>query len=124
MKTCSKCGEHKELSEFPPYKGRVHFLCRSCKTAQNRQNRKNRNILRVEEEIKRRGGKCEFPDCEWESHLVWHHMDPCAKNFKISSSFSKTTGQLEDELSKCILLCPNHHAIMDDEVGVYQKAEI
>jgi hypothetical protein len=67
--------------------------------------------------VEARGGRCEWPGCTWVRNLVWHHKDPSTKKQNIKKAVGETTtGELERELAKCILLCPNHHAMADEEV--------
>jgi len=57
------------------------------------------------------GGKC--LDCGYDEVvdiLVFHHVDPSTKEFSVGS-ISGRHNMMREEAKKCILLCPNCHAI-------------
>lgn len=126
MRKCISCGESKTLSEFPTYGESRNFrpkeFCRTCKTMKNRTMRKLRNENLIQDEIALRGSRCQWEGCHWDLDLVWHHREPDHKQFKIGASLNKTNSQLQEELAKCDLLCPNHHAVADREIGVRERA--
>lgn len=49
--------------------------------------------------------------------MDFHHEDPKTKKFNIGrGSFTKSKKDLEEEISKCILLCSNCHRIVEHEL--------
>lgn len=124
MKICCKCGKSKTLNNFQK-RGINGFRehCRPCRNAIRRQYKKLKHQSLVEEALFHRGGKCEWPGCEWTEDLVWHHRDPDTKKFKVGNIAAGRTGpEVLAEIAKCDLLCPNHHARADRELGVRDRA--
>jgi hypothetical protein len=67
----------------------------------------------------KRGNKCEL--CGYERHpkcLDFHHIDPSKKLFEISKSYMRPMPVIEEEASKCILVCKNCHALI--HAGIIQ----
>ena len=61
--------------------------------------------LRVE-----KGGKCSLCGyCQEIRILHFHHLRD--KRFELSRSFGKSIKKMREEAEKCILLCPNCHAL-------------
>ena len=46
------------------------------------------------------------PEC-----MDFHHLDKTTKSFSIGMNITRTRVALEDEISKCIILCANCHRI-------------
>jgi len=72
------------------------------------------------------GGKCLL--CGYSEHLSalqFHHVDPELKTLTISSKISNgwSFGRLEDELSKCVLLCANCHSEVTTEHSWRKRQE-
>jgi len=57
--------------------------------------------------IEKLGGKC--VECGCTETLEFDHIDPSTKSFNISSGYHKPKEVLEEELSKCQLLCNKCH---------------
>ena len=57
--------------------------------------------------IEKLGGKC--VECGCTETLEFDHIDPSAKSFNISAGYHKPKEVLEEELSKCQLLCNKCH---------------
>lgn len=60
--------------------------------------------------------KCRNPNCPWKGEytpemLDFHHYDPATKSGQISLMLSSRTERLAAEVSKCIILCRNCHAL-------------
>lgn len=88
------------------------------RSARVRNAAKARRYLKLRQaELEARGAKCEIPGCDFDivELLQWHHRKPSEKLFQISSSYrsAKSIKAYQEELKKCDLLCPNHHAIAD-----------
>jgi len=57
--------------------------------------------------IEKLGGKC--VECGCTETLEFDHIDPSTKSFNISAGYHKPKEVLEEELSKCQLLCNKCH---------------
>ena len=57
--------------------------------------------------VERMGGKC--VECGSTETLEFDHIDPSTKSFNISGGYHKPREVLEEELSKCQLLCKACH---------------
>ena len=73
---------------------------------------KFRGLSKKIDSVNSKGGKCE--KCGYDKNLAaleFHHIDPSIKNFQIDLRvFSNLSNKaLEEEISKCILLCANCH---------------
>lgn len=61
--------------------------------------------------VKKLGGKCQV--CGYDKcmkALVFHHINPIEKSFKMANSVSFSKEKVNLELKKCALLCSNCHA--------------
>lgn len=98
MCECKYCG--KEVND----RGRTQ--CGSCSVSKRRWKVKY-------DLVTSKGGECSR--CGWDKHpaaLQFHHTDPSTKEFNLSANtLLREKGNYEEELSKCILLCANCHAI-------------
>lgn len=118
MKICNICGEEKDFSEF--YKNgtrtrtdgsiyqRYTASCKRC----NDYEKYERTYLNIVQALKNLGReyKCEY--CGYYDHsaaLQFHHLDE--KNKNISKMRGATIETLQKEISLCIVLCANCHAI-------------
>lgn len=95
--------------------GWARWRCPACHRedmARWRREHPGRRRALVAEELVRRGGACEHSGCDWEEDLEWHHRDPASKLFDITGSWGgRTNEEVLAELTKCDLLCPNHHRL-------------
>lgn len=78
----------------------------------NYQNQKLRGLKRKFEIIQARGGKCEI--CGYDKNLAaleFHHINPDEKEFQLDMRHLSNCAleKLEEEISKCIILCANCH---------------
>lgn len=72
------------------------------------KNRKKRQLLN---QIKLQRG-CVF--CGYDRHpsgLVFHHIDPLEKNFKLSQSMTRSEDSLLKETERCVVMCHNCHVV-------------
>lgn len=125
-KQCNTCKETKPLSGFYAWgKGRKSLMpyCKVCH--QNRQQKhraslgenynKSYRLHRAKKKIKAVelfGNVC--LDCKNSFPLVcydFHHLDPSQKDISIGELLHKSWKHVENELSKCIMLCSNCHRI-------------
>jgi transposase len=90
------------------------YRCLRCRSeAVSRRRRLVRETL-----VREAGGHC--ATCGYEGYvgaLQFHHLDPAAKRFALSSrGITRSIESLRAEASKCVLLCANCHA--EVEAGV------
>lgn len=77
--------------------------------ATSEENKRHRSKRRAEY-VKRLGGRC--VQCGTTRTLEFDHVDPATKKFAISAGIVKYGANypaMEEELSKCQLLCRKHH---------------
>ena len=104
---CEKHG-HTEFTYSSKYK----IKCIKCQSVR-KSLRKNRNR---QELLKLHGSKCSV--CSYDkcsSALQFHHIDPSEKEFEISES-AYSLENLISEAKKCVLLCANCHAEVENEI--------
>lgn len=66
--------------------------------------------------VELRGGKCEICGyCKCLRALQFHHKNPEEKKFALSQANTKRFSLMLVEAEKCILLCANCHAEIEDE---------
>jgi hypothetical protein len=136
-KTCIKCGEILTEDNWPEYLQRVHhYVCRLCRNRIARNTRSTtkskaryKAYYRKKKEwaIEYKGGRCSR--CGLEDPCLslyeFHHVDPTAKDFKISErALTQTKKRQEDikkELDKCLLVCCNCHRKIHWELSNEQK---
>lgn len=69
-----------------------------------------RNERRVQGLIESRGGTCEWPGCDLDEGLTWHHLIPGDKLFDVGGSRnSHSWPEIQRECAKCKVLCHGHH---------------
>jgi hypothetical protein len=105
MSKCRYCD--KDMGENPDRsKGNRRTQCGSCSVSKRRWKVKY-------DLVAAKGGKCSR--CGWDKHpaaLQFHHTDPSIKEFNLNANtLLREKGNYEEELSKCILLCANCHAV-------------
>jgi hypothetical protein len=129
MKTCHKCGNPKELDEFPANKtkkdGRSE-TCLVCKREYNRKHyeankgyyidksQKRKNLARQLFKEYKSKLKCGHCGQDHPATLQFHHKDPSEKKFTISTAIGRNwpLSKIEEEIVKCEVLCANCHAIL------------
>jgi len=109
MLVCNRCQEEKTESEF--YKKTKTKLQKMCKICFNSYCVK-RWIERKKRIVKQFDGKCldcknSFPYPVFE----FHHLDPNDKEFNWNKMRLVSEERLQNELSKCVMLCANCHRI-------------
>jgi len=81
--------------------------CVKCNTAHVSRHRKTKKRILVEE----MGGGCQI--CGYNAcldALEFHHLDPLQKSFGLAQvNLASSLEKLRSEVSKCALLCANHH---------------
>jgi hypothetical protein len=102
--TCIICGK-----KYTYYRGNgTKEKCASCLVNDRRNNLKLRMVLY-------KGGKCAL--CGYNKcmkALTFHHIDPTTKEFNISGNHCRKWEVVQKELDKCVLLCSNCHAEVED----------
>lgn len=104
---CKHCGR---TYVYDRVKQMQRNYCSSCSS-----NRRRRSIKL--QAIEYKGGKCivcGYHRCS--RSLDFHHIDPTAKAFTISSAMSLTWEKIKKELDKCVLLCSNCHGEVHDNI--------
>jgi len=95
--------------------GRGHFRCRRCRAAAvTRRRRKVKAIL-----VSEAGGRCRLCGYDRSARaLHFHHIVPSAKRLEINAKgVSLSIDTLRAEARKCILLCSNCHAEVEDGIA-------
>jgi DNA-directed RNA polymerase subunit RPC12/RpoP len=91
------------------------YRCKKCATAAVNLCRQRRK----EKLIALRGGKCER--CGYDKSrraLHFHHLDPKTKSFGIATKgLTRSLEKMLAEVDKCLLVCANCHAELEDEKG-------
>jgi transposase len=105
--TCARHGE----TEFY-LDGRWCYRCKLCRSAAvSRRRRKVKTIL-----VQEAGGACRI--CGYQSNmraLHFHHVEPADKRLELNAKgISLSLETLRAEAQKCVLLCSNCHAEVED----------
>jgi transposase len=105
--TCPRHGE----TEFW-LDGRGYYRCKRCRSdAVTRRRRKVKTIL-----VQEAGGACSI--CGYHSNmraLHFHHVEPTDKRLELNAKgISLSLDTLRSEAQKCVLLCSNCHAEVED----------
>jgi transposase len=109
-----KCTRHGE-TEFI-LEGRGYYRCKRCRAEQvTRHRRRVKQTL-----VREAGGQCAL--CGYDRSLralEFHHLDPSEKRLLISSQgVTLSLEALRQESRKCVLLCSNCHAEVEDGARV------
>lgn len=107
-KVCKCCGVSKPITEFGKnarMKDGLHYYCKECKNQKHGDYRtKKRQYIQNK---KRPCEKCG----ESRLYLIqFHHRNPAEKSFEISQCLDKGIKKIDEEINKCVCLCPNCHA--------------
>lgn len=106
QRTCQRHGD----TEFA-LEGRGYYRCKRCRSEEIVRRRRRMKALLVAES----GGRCMI--CGYDRHLgalQFHHLDPAAKRLELSRGGSLAVATLRAEAAKCVLLCSNCHAEVED----------
>ncbi len=133
-KVCNVCKEEKPYSEYHKHKqckDGVHATCKPCNLARSRkwyeenkervrpvQNEKTKQKSkdRKREWVEKMGDKCQdcgqqFPDVCYDFHRIG------GKDANPSAALRWNRIRMEEELSKCVLLCANCHRLRHFDGG-------
>jgi transposase len=96
------------------------YRCKRCRAeAVSRRRRKVKAIL-----VSEAGGACQ--QCGYSGSpraLHFHHLDPSKKRLQISAKgVSLGIATLRAEVEKCVLLCANCHAEVEDQAGAIDRS--
>ena len=114
MKICKIC-----QNEFEPVsRGHARVYCFECSPnsgvgslASNTQHKTQLRRAMKKQGVKLKGGKCSI--CGYDKNinaLTFHHVDPTAKEFRLSNGETRSWDKYLKELEKCTLVCMNCHA--------------
>ena len=107
---CIKCEVVQPKADFYRYANNApHQWCKPCVRSKAVESQRRFKL----ECISYKGGVC--VDCDKMPHpaaMDFHHLEPEAKDFRISAAGTKTlNAKVRGELDKCVLVCKNCHAI-------------
>ena len=124
MITCTKCGIAKEETLFynrSDTKTKKTEQCKLCMTIQAKQwrrdhpnyqrdycnKRRNKHKLEILNRFNNKCAHCGLVD----NHVVYdlHHLNPTEKEYNLAQILDHSLNKIENELTKCILLCSNCH---------------
>jgi transposase len=102
--------------------GRGYYRCKRCRAERvSNRRRKVKQIL-----IAEAGGRCMV--CGYDrcvAALHFHHLDPASKSFHISmQGVSRSLKAARTEMAKCVLLCANCHAEVEQGVTVLARGTV
>ena len=128
LKQCFRCKTMKDTSEFHKFSRNPDGLqpyCRACKRAIDNEHYKThprrnyeRNKAKAQSNRRWLDELLKTKQCEWEGctvndpdMFVFDHLDPQTKRREVSDMAHKTYSRkaIEAEVSKCRILCANHH---------------
>ena len=128
LKQCFRCKTMKDTSEFHKFSRNPDGLqpyCRACKRAIDNEHYKThprrnyeRNKAKAQSNRRWLDELLKTKQCEWEGctvndpdMLVFDHLHPQTKRREVSDMAHKTYSRkaIEAEVSKCRILCANHH---------------
>jgi transposase len=103
------CPHHRPTEHILEPRG--YYRCGACRQqAVIRRRRKAKAIL-----VREAGGRCQL--CGYDrsqAALQFHHLDPAAKEFGVARRGARGIDRLRAEIQKCILLCSNCHAEVEN----------
>ena len=74
--------------------------------------RRNKYDSMLQEAFESRGSSCEDCGIQGDKSLFdWHHIDPQKGDIRPSSYAGKKKELFLNEITKCILVCPNCHRV-------------
>jgi transposase-like protein len=116
--TVMRCKRH-GLTEFC-LEGRGSYRCKRCRSDRVAERRRRVKQTLVAEA----GGRCSacgYAECL--AALQFHHVDPAQKSFALSlNGVARNLSLLRKEAKKCILLCANCHAEVENGYRALESA--
>jgi hypothetical protein len=108
-RVCARHGETDFILE-----GRGYYRCKRCRAEGVARHRRRLKAILVQEA----GGQCIV--CGYNRHpraLEFHHLDPSDKRLALSANgVTISLEALREEARKCVLLCSNCHAEVEDGI--------
>jgi hypothetical protein len=113
-----QCRTHGETEYY--LDGRGYYRCKRCRSdSVARRRRKVKAIL-----VKEAGGRCCI--CGYDRNmraLHFHHLEPALKRHEINAKgVAVALDRLRAEARKCVLLCSNCHAEVEDRMVFIPEA--
>lgn len=141
MKVCTKCELEQDECEFPhrrkkldggSYRVSIRSICKKCVNEYNRvycKTKPNQKIavkalkLRTREFVKSTKLSKGCVICGYNKSaraLHFHHMNPENKNFDICWAAREKMAKykIQNEIDKCVVLCANCHAEVEDGITI------
>ena len=106
IRTC----RHHRPAEFV-IEGRGYYRCKRCRTEQVVPRRRAIKVALVSDS----GGQCAlcgYSRCMGALHF--HHLEPVIKRLEVSKATSLSLERVQREVQKCLLLCSNCHAEVEE----------
>jgi len=120
QKKCSTCNKIKNIVEFYPRKESsdgYRPCCKECDSNTNKKRSTNRRKIyrKLIHKLKINGcAICGYSKCD--RALDFHHVNPQDKEFQVAqAAFNRKNNSITKELNKCILLCKNCHAEIEQK---------
>ena len=128
MKVCTRCRIAKPLNDFPPNKRHTDgkaSICRTChvnygRTVKGKIGKRNcsrktyiKNKCELDN-IKLRS-RCTFCGYNYDCRLLVFHHVMGEKKYDLSQILKYSDDVINDELSKCIVICRSCHKLQHDE---------
>lgn len=117
LRTCSECGETKQLEEFANAgtNNGVKYYRYKCKPCYG--------VVKYSRKLANRGWFNEYrktlecKHCGNNDHRVleFHHRDPALKEKAVTTMMYNSREKIEAEIAKCDVLCANCHRILHYE---------
>lgn len=116
QKKCARCKKTKNVSDFYLRENGIttHSYCRDC----NRESASIRILETKKRAVEYKGGKCLI--CGYNKclrALDFHHTDKKNKSFSMGHVVGRKFENIKSELDKCVLVCKNCHAEIEDGVA-------
>jgi len=114
MKTCGKCKQEKDLSEFYPDKSKsgYRWICKTCDKARiaEIQLRTKERYINYWEKSRNHKGCLYCNYSRYAGALDFHHRDPLKKDFALGRGAKRKSWETAKlEIDKCDLVCSNCH---------------
>ena len=115
MKECNSCKTVKSFDDFysngytPNGLKKYKPICKPCSAISVYKSYLDKIIFALQNTNR----KLECEVCGYKNNLsalTFHHLDPCEKEYSISSMKSFSQEKITNEINKCVVLCANCHA--------------
>ena len=127
-KICKDCRQqlpltmyYKQGNAYSPYCKACACIRRHKKYVEHRQEQNEQSKKLHEQKITSRKDICVICGESRPWVLDFHHVDPSQKDFDISASTSRTEGEIDAEVAKCVCICSNCHRDFHHQYGKNPK---